>query len=127
MLRLLLVASDQSSLADLAAALEEEGGVETSWAKSGAEALSLIKGTGPDLLVTDENLDDMTGLELIRKVLRVNAMINTVAVSRLPEEEFHELSEGLGILSPLPPRPGKAEARELIARLKRVRGLSQDP
>jgi len=124
MIKLLLVASARESLADLASTLEEEGGVETRWARTGTEALALAAGDPWDLLVSEEKLEDMDGLELIRRLLRVNAMINTALVSRLPEEEFHELSEGLGILSSLPPEPGGAQARELMARLKGIKGLA---
>ena len=126
MLKTLLVASDQSSLVALAKALEEDGGAETSWAQNGARALNLVRETGPDLVIAEENLEDMTALELIQRLIRINALINTAVVSGLPAEEFHVQSEGLGILAPLPPDPGRAEAKKLLTRLKEVMGLGQD-
>ena len=40
----------------------------------------------------------------------VNAMVNTAVVSPLSDEEFHEVSEGLGILGRLPNEPGMSDA-----------------
>lgn len=47
----------------------------------------------------------------------INAMVNTAVVSPLSDEEFHEASEGLGILVRLPLEPGADEACELLRRL----------
>ena len=124
MFKTLLVTFDQSSLTALAKALEEDGGAETSWAQNGARALNLARETGPDLVIAEENLEDMTALELTQRLIRINALINTAVVSRLPAQEFHEQSEGLGILAPLPPDPGRTEAVDLISRLKRIMGLA---
>ena len=64
----------------------------------------------------------MTGLELAEKLLSVNPMINCAAVSTLAPDQFHEASEGLGILAPLPPAPGKAQAEDLLQRIKDIKG-----
>ena len=39
-------------------------------------------------------------------------------VSDEPETEFHERSEGLGIMAQLPGQPGPQEAAELVQNLK---------
>jgi hypothetical protein len=41
-------------------------------------------------------------------------------VSPLSDEEFHEASEGLGILGRLPNNPGMNDASELLHKLKTV-------
>jgi hypothetical protein len=71
-------------------------------------------------VIIDENLPDMSGLDLVRRLLPINAMINTVMISKLPPETFHEASEGLGILSQLPPMPTPSDASAILARLKRM-------
>ena len=81
-------------------------------------------GTTIDLVVADEGLGDMTGLELAGKILSVNPMINCASVSRLSPEEYHEASEGLGVLAQLPIKPGKKHAEELVQRLKYIKNLS---
>ena len=75
------------------------------------------------LVIIDSGLPDTTPYDLVQKLLTVNAMVNTAVVSPLSEEEFHEATEGLGILVRLPLQPGKDEAANLLRRLRRVLGL----
>ena len=124
MLKLLLVSPDKDSLSALASALAKHADVELSWAESGGKALGLTSDTAVDLVVADERLGDMTGLEFARRLLSVNPMINCAAVSRLSPEEFHEASEGLGLLAHLPIRPGEVEAEELLQRLINLKNLA---
>ena len=62
-------------------------------------------------------------MELVQKLLLVNAMVNTAVVSSLSDEEFHEASEGLGILGRLPNDPGMSDAVEMLHKLKTVLGV----
>jgi len=57
-------------------------------------------------------------------LLMVNALVNTAVVSPLADEEFHEASEGLGILCRLPLTPGAGEATDLLHQLRKVLGLA---
>jgi len=115
--RLLLVTPSKDSLSLLASTLAAQDGVDLSWAQSGGKALDMIADTAFDLVVTDERLGDMTGLELAARLISINPMVNCAAVSSLSPEDFHEASEGLGLMDPLPPRPGKEEADNLLQRL----------
>jgi len=92
--------------------------------RSSAAALEKVTGQNYDLMITDENLGDMTGLELAEKVIKINPMINCAAVSSLSHDEFHEASEGLGILMQLPVRAGVAQAKDILKRLREVIGLT---
>jgi hypothetical protein len=71
-------------------------------------------------VIVDASLPDMEGLDLVRRLLPVNAMVHTAVISELPEERFHEVSEGLGVLGRLPPRPTAAQAAELLGRIRRL-------
>ncbi len=123
MLKLLLVSLDEDSLSGLASALREHGDVDLSWAESGEKALDIASDTAIDLVVTEERLGDMTGLEFARRLLSVNPMINCASVSRLSSENFHEVSEGLGLMAQLPIQPGKEDAEELLQRLRNLKNL----
>ena len=81
------------------------------------------------LPIIDIELPDTEPLPLVQELLTVNAMVNTAVVSPLTEEEFHEASEGLGILAHLPLRPGRSDAAELLRKLRQILGLirSSDP
>ncbi len=74
----------------------------------------------PLCVVVDDTLPDMNALELLRRLLTVNAMISTAVQSGLAAEEFHEASEGLGVLLQIPSAPGKEHAADLLASLERI-------
>ena len=119
---LLLVSSDEASLSDLASALEKDGDVGMTWAKSGLEALKSVSNSAFDLVITDETLADMTGLELAGKLLSVNPMIQCASVTTLSQKEYHEKSEGLGLMDPLPDQPGEKDAERLLQALRQIKG-----
>lgn len=118
---LLLVSSGKAPLSDLASALEKDKDVDVSWAKSGLEALKSVSGSAFDLVITDETLADMTGLELAGKLLSVNPMIHCASVSTLSQREYHERSEGLGLMDPLPDRPGEKDGERLLQNLRQIK------
>ncbi|MBN1832726.1 MAG: response regulator [Deltaproteobacteria bacterium] len=119
---LLLVSSDKEPLSELASALERDEDVEVSWAKSGLEALKSVSNSNFDLIITVETLSDMTGLELAGKLLSMNPMIHCASVTSLSQKEYHEKSEGLGLMDPLPDRPGEKDAKRLLRDLRQIKG-----
>ena len=118
----MLVGRDQTSLNALNAGLAKSD-VHRVRAESGGNGLSMIAEDNFDLVVADENLGDMTGLEFIRALVSKRPMINCAAVSSLAAEDFHEVSEGLGILMQLPVRPGEEQAEMLLGQLKNILNL----
>jgi CheY-like chemotaxis protein len=124
MMKLLLVTPNQENFSDFAQALAGNNDVELTWADSGQKALDMVSVTPVDLVVTDENLVDMTGLRLALRLLHVNPMVNCSVVSSLTAEQFHEASEGLGLLAQMPPRPDSDHAEELLRRLKDLKNLT---
>ncbi len=125
--RILIVTLHRSSFLSLAECLEEDQDVQVSWADSGQAAISDVMKHPPLGVVIDENLLDMPGLDLVRRLLQINALINTVVISDLPPEAFHEASEGLGILAQLPPQPTPEDVRTILARLKRMALMTMAP
>jgi DNA-binding response OmpR family regulator len=118
--RILIVTPDRASLATFATALVENPDVQVAWADSGQAAVSDVMKHIPLGVIIDENLLDMTGFDLVRRLLPINALINTVMISDLPAETFHEAGEGLGIMAQLPPQPTPSDANAVLARLKRM-------
>jgi CheY-like chemotaxis protein len=90
--------------------------------RSAADAIEAAHAQRPRLVVIDAALDDSTAVELIRRLLGIDAMINTAVASAAAEEIFHEETEGLGILMKLSPLPTSAEAGRLIECLRQVTG-----
>ncbi len=126
MFQLLFVTCNKDAFSELASTLEIQDEIDLSWVESGGDALDKISNAPVDLVITDEKFEDMTGLELAFKLLYINPMVNCAAISSLSHEDFHEASEGLGLLAQLPPKPGKKEAEELITQLKELKNLAAE-
>jgi CheY-like chemotaxis protein len=90
--------------------------------RSGADAIEAAKTRHPQLVVIDAELGDLSAVELIRRLLGIDAMINTAVASAEAEAIFHEETEGLGILMKLPPLPTPAEAGRLAECLDQLQG-----
>jgi len=119
MIRIMLVGRDQTSLTALKSGLAQSD-VHLVHAESGGIGLSMVTEGDFDLVVTDENLGDMTGLEFIKALVSKNPMVNCAAMSSLAPEDFHEAGEGLGILMQLPLRPDQEHAEMLLEQLKKI-------
>ena len=119
MIKIMLAGRDQSALAVFRSGLAKSD-VHISRAESGGIGLFMISEDNFDLVVADENLGDMSGLDFISAIVSKRPMINCAAISSLPPEDFHEASEGLGILMQLPPNPGQAHADRLLEQLEAI-------
>jgi DNA-binding response OmpR family regulator len=123
MLRILLVSARQETIHHFAEGLASDPEVRLEQVASGAEALSAVRTISPHLAIIDCDLPDTEPLHLVQELLMVNAMVNTAVISPLSDQEFHEASEGLGVLASLPLMPGKSEAAEVLCKLRQVLGL----
>jgi DNA-binding NarL/FixJ family response regulator len=124
MLRVVLATNRPKALQAFAEALSSNPEVQLESVVSGAEALEAVRTSAPHLVIIHSDLPDIAPLELVQKLLMVNAMVNTAVMSPLSEEEFHEASEGLGILGRLPIDPGMSDAGELLHKLRTVLGVN---
>ena len=122
MIRFLIVSSDKQSFTDLASSLNKETDIDISWAENGQNALRIIKNNSFDLAISDDQLADMTGLGFIKNLVTINPMINSALVSTLTPDQFHEQTEGLGILAQLPKKPDEKHAEDLLEQLKKIIG-----
>jgi len=119
MIHVLLVSREKDTFKELETAFLKNN-ITAQWADTGQKALSQISKENFDLFITEELLTDMTGRELIEKILFKNAMMNSVVLSALSPEDFHEAYEGLGVLMQFPLTPGSQQARNLLDHLNRI-------
>jgi DNA-binding response OmpR family regulator len=119
MINILLVGRDKSSLAALSSGLVKSD-VQLTRADSGRKGISMITENDFDLVIADENIGDMTGIDFIREVVAKKPMVNSAVISSMSSEDFHETSEGLGILMQLPVRPNEADASRLFEHLNKI-------
>lgn len=119
MTHVLLVSREKNVFKELEAAFSDIK-ITTDWTDSAQTALSMLSKEKFDLFITEEQLPDMTGRELIEKVLFKNAMMDSVVLSTLSHDDFHEAYEGLGVLMQFPVMPGKEQARDLLDHMDHI-------
>jgi len=125
-MQFLMVTSRKNEWSKLAKGLETAAPVALAWAESGTAALQAVQGNTFDLILIDEVLEDMPGLDLAQNLIKTNAMLNCALASSLSAEAFHEASEGLGLLAQLPLDPGEQQGHDLVQRITKIIGLIQD-
>lgn len=121
----LITVKDFSRFAALVARLRREQDIELVPATTGAAGLKVLKTKRIDLVIVDEQLDDMDGIALVKQVVKINPLVNTALVSSLAADEFHEATEGLGVLMQLPSHPLESDAEALLAVLTKIGALMQ--
>jgi len=120
MIHILIVSSDSKFSEALSSVLKTKREARYLRADSGKQGLSMIKDNDFHLVVTDEKLNAMTGLEFLEKLVSVNPMLNCAAASNLSHDEFHEASEGLGLLMSLPLEPKAEHVNKLMEHLQNI-------
>ncbi|MFA5902488.1 MAG: response regulator [Desulfobacula sp.] len=121
--QILLVSPEKNHFKDLEPSFSENK-IETQWTDTAKKALTLLAGQKFDLVITHEQLPDMTGKKLVENVITLNAMMNCVVLSALSKEDFHETYEGLGVLMQFSLTPGKDEVKKLQDHLDLIRRIS---
>jgi DNA-binding NtrC family response regulator len=122
MTEILFAGRDISSLPVFNRAIEESGGQVTGLG-SGRQVIDAVSERNFDLLIAEESVGDMSGLDLIKAVIARQPMLNCAVMSALSPDAYHEASEGLGILMQLPVDPGREEAEALIDHLKKIQSF----
>ena len=122
MMEIVLAGGNLASMPAFKTALEDNG-ARVTCLDSGQQTLGAVSEIKFDLLVVDETLEDMSGLELIESVIMSRPMLNCAAVSSLSKEDYHEASEGLGVLMQLPAVPGREEADALMKHLSKIQSF----
>lgn len=121
----LIVAKDISRFSELGARLRRQQEIELVIEATGAAGFLLLKNKQIDLAIVDEQFDDMSGIAFVKQLVKSNPLVNTAIVSTLSEEEFHEATEGLGVLMQLPEQPQEKNAETLLAILEKIGVLMQ--
>ena len=119
---ILLVSSDPSQKRSFAVELGNESRLPLVTAPSAEEALAMLREHHILLAVVDDRIGAQSGLDLIRRLIRIDAFMHTAVFSDAGEEDFHERSEGLGVLAKLPLAPSTEDARRLWDLMQKIAG-----
>lgn len=124
-LKILIVTKDETRFSVLAAALQRQQETRIVFVATGVTGLAFLKGKQVDLAIVDEQLDDISGIDFVKLLVKAYPLVNTAIVSMLTTEEFHEATEGLGVLLQLPREPREMDAARLLGILEKICVLLQ--
>ena len=71
-------------------------------------------------IILDLGLEGKALRQAVIDIMMINASVHTAVVSDMDPDEFHEATEGLGILMPLPTSPKAGDAERLLKALAGV-------
>jgi CheY-like chemotaxis protein len=80
----------------------EEGGLEVETAAHGLEALAAIRRRAPDIVVTDLEMPEMNGLELVETIRREHSSLPVILMTAHGSEEIAALALRKGAASYVP-------------------------
>lgn len=121
----ILIATNRSEniFARFCEALRQEmENMELLFTNNGTNVLAAVKVMPPGFLILDQGLPEGEPLDLVRKLMSVNASVNCIVITDLDAPAFHEAGEGLGIFAPLPVEPSFEDGVALARRMKRFMG-----
>ncbi len=122
-MNILLVAKDEGLLS-LQQALAAFG-AEITRCDAGRSAGELICKNNYAAVAVDVDLVDGNGLYFVRQWAREYPLVNFALVSDLSADDFHEITEGLGVFMQLSSDSDKEEAGKMLEILRKINGLLQ--
>lgn len=115
-MEILLVTQHKAAWSDFLQTLTGKG-CAFAIVESLADATAQLRSNTPNLAILDLNLEGQGIRDAVIELLMVNASVHSVVVTDMGADDFHEFTEGLGVLMPLPQNPTAADAEELVKKL----------
>ncbi len=72
----------------------------------------------------DAMIADEENLAMVKNMIMLFPMLNTAIISDKKHEDFHEATEGLGILMQIPKLPEKDHAMEFLKKLQHILNIT---
>ncbi|NCD24700.1 MAG: hypothetical protein EOL86_03775 [Deltaproteobacteria bacterium] len=118
-MRVAILSNRRDALGDFAQGLE----ADVDWIENPTDILGQAASGAWQLVVVDAMRSDLSYKSFLMDLLGKNAMLNSVVITDMDEEAFHEDSEGLGVLCAVPAQPGRVHGEQAMKTLRRILGL----
>ena len=93
----LLIVDDEVDVREFAKNFFKKRSIEVFTASGGQEALRIIESEKPDLVLLDVRMEEMNGIEVLKKLRGKNNPIKVVMVTGVEDEETINEAYSLGI------------------------------
>ena len=94
----LLIVDDESDIREFARNFFKKRKIDVSVASGGRQALDLIAQEGPDLVLLDVRMEEMTGIEVLRELRKSKPSSKVIMVSGVEDEETIKEANALGVI-----------------------------
>ena len=94
----LLIVDDEVDIREFAKRFFEKRGINVLTAKGGLEAIGLIEKENPNLVLLDVNMEEITGIEVLRKLRQKNNSVKVIMVTGMEDEKTVTETKALGVL-----------------------------
>ena len=108
------------------ALLEEVPGWRAAYAEDGRQALALLKGAVPDLVLTDLQMPEVNGLELVEAIRRDHPAVPVILMTAHGSEEIAATALRKGAASYVPKRNLARDLPSTVANVLEVSQASRD-
>ncbi len=119
-MHIVIVHENKEVVSAFVSALEANPKIQMSHAASAKAALESVDFQKVDAVAVSDSLSDSTGKEFVEQLMKKNPMINTAVFSEMESDDFHEYTEGLGVLMQLPLKSGAKEAESFMERMRKI-------
>jgi two-component system alkaline phosphatase synthesis response regulator PhoP len=129
--RKILIVEDEQEIAQLVKLYLEKDGFRASVAKSGVEALMLVKSGSPDLVILDLMLPEMDGIEVCKRLRNApdTSLLPIIMLTAKSDESDTIIGLELGaddyVTKPFSPKALLARVKALFRRLERTEDQTQ--
>jgi two-component system response regulator (stage 0 sporulation protein F) len=93
----LLIVDDETDIREFAKNFFKKRGIEVLTASGGRSALDLIASDNPDLVLLDVRMEEMTGVDVLRQLRKINQTTKVIMVSGVEDEETINEAKALGV------------------------------
>jgi DNA-binding NtrC family response regulator len=93
----LLIVDDEIDIREFAKNFFRKRNIEVYTAGGGSEALEIIEDARPDLILLDVRMEEMTGVELLRKLREAGNRVKVIMVSGIEDQAIVDDAKSLGI------------------------------
>jgi DNA-binding NarL/FixJ family response regulator len=115
-----LITPNAFRMKPFAETLSLQTGSDVEFLADSSTAIDTLRALKPWAVVIEDSQEDVSSLGMVHQILAYDIQIHIAMMSDNPEKEFHDKTEGLGILMQLPKNADAKDAQALAERLNQL-------